>query len=55
MVEMIQDPFHDPCVFDTGDHLDGTDALIAGFDIDFEHAFEALCPGHGGTAWRGAG
>jgi len=36
--QMIQYPFHDSRVVDTGDHLDGAVALITGFDIDLEHA-----------------
>jgi hypothetical protein len=37
-IEVIQNPFHDRRVFDTGDHLDGAAALFTGFDIDFEQA-----------------
>ena len=47
---MVQNPFHDLQLFDTGDHFDGTAALLTGFDIDLEHAFEALRPAHGSIA-----
>jgi hypothetical protein len=33
-------------VFDTGDDADITTAFAAGFDLDMEHAFQSLCPGH---------
>jgi len=48
MFEMIKNPFDNCWVFDTGDDLDGTTAVAAGFDIDLEHPFEAL--GHRLTA-----
>ena len=50
---MVQDLSDDNGVFDTGDHLDGAAALLTGFDIDLEHAFEALSPSHGGVALGG--
>ena len=36
VLQIIQDTFHNPWVFDTGDQLDGTAALLAGFDIDLK-------------------
>ena len=33
-------------VFDAGDDLYGAAAMLASFDIDLEHALEALCPCH---------
>ena len=47
---MVQNPFYDLRLFDTGDHFDGTPALLTGFDIDLEHAFETLRPAHGSIA-----
>ena len=42
-------PHVDHCrVFDTGDDADLTTAFAAGFDIDMEHAIEALHPAHEG-------
>jgi len=35
---MVQNPFHDLRLFETGGHFDGTAVLFIGFDIDFEHA-----------------
>ena len=35
-------------VFDAGDDLYGATAAFAGFDVDVEHPFQALRPGHGG-------
>jgi hypothetical protein len=44
---MIEDPLdHDQWVFDAGKHLVSAAALLAGFDIVLEYAFEALRPGH---------
>jgi hypothetical protein len=34
---MVQSPFHDRRILDTGDHLDGAAALLTGFDIDLEY------------------
>lgn len=45
---VIQDLFDDLWVFDTSDDLDRTAAAFTGLDIDAEHTFEALRPGHGG-------
>ena len=39
--------------FDAGDDSDGAAAAGAGVDIDLEHAFEPLRPGHGGMAFGG--
>ena len=33
-------------VFNTGNDLDRATAFAAGFDIDMEHTFQALCPSH---------
>ena len=38
-------------ILDAGDDFDGTAALTSGFDVDVEHALEALCPRHGRTAF----
>ena len=38
-------------ILDAGDDFDGTPALTAGFDVDVEHPFEALCPSHGCMAF----
>jgi hypothetical protein len=35
---MIENPSDEDRVFDTGDHLDGAAALLAGFDVDIEYA-----------------
>jgi hypothetical protein len=35
---MIENLSDDDRVLDKGDHLDGTATLLAGFDIDLEHA-----------------
>jgi len=53
LFEMLENPSDDDRVFDKGDHLDGTAALLAGFDIDLEYAFKALSPGHGAMALLG--
>ena len=53
VLKMVQNPFYDLRLFDTGDHFDGTPALLTGFDIDLEHAFEALRPAHGSIALGG--
>ncbi len=37
VLKKIQNPFYDLRLFDTGDHFDGTAALLTGFDIDLEH------------------
>jgi hypothetical protein len=50
LFEVVQDPFHPGGVIDAGDHLDGTAAVLAGFDIDPEHTLETLGPGHGGAS-----
>lgn len=38
-----------------GDHLDRVVALVTGFDVDLEHTFEALGPGHGDAALGAVG
>ena len=39
---MIPNPFHERRVLDAGADLDGAAAVVARFDIDCEHPFEAL-------------
>ncbi len=51
--EVLEDLFDDPRIFDASDDLDGTAAMLTSIDVDVEHAFEALCPGHGGTSLCG--
>ena len=38
-------------IFDASDHPGGAAASTAGLDVDVEHAFEPLCPTHGGVAF----
>lgn len=42
-------PDHDR-IFDAGNDPDRPLALLAGFNVDIEHPFQALGPGHGGMA-----
>ena len=51
--EMIENPADNDWVFDICNHLDSAAALLAGVDIDLEHAFEALSPRHRGTELNG--
>ncbi len=44
---MLKDLVDDRLILDTGNHFGFTCALRANRHIDVEHAFEALCPGHG--------
>ena len=53
VVEVFKGLFDDPRIFDTSDNLDGTAAMLTRIDVDVEHAFEALRPGHGGAALYG--
>ena len=41
-------------IFDTGDHFDESSTMGADFNINVEHPFQPLSPGHGGVAfiWR---
>ncbi len=50
---MLKDLFDGRRIFDTGNHLDRTAALLTGLDIDLELTFEALRRGHGGVALGG--
>jgi hypothetical protein len=40
-------------IFDAGNDLHGTAAVLAGGDIDIEYPFEPLSPSHGGVALCG--
>ena len=47
LVEMDKNALDHGGVFDAGDDLHRTTTHFAGFDVDAEHALEALRPGHG--------
>ena len=53
LCEVLKNLFDYRRIFDTGDHPDGAAALLPGLGIDLEYTFEALRPGHGGTALGG--
>ena len=44
---------NDQWIFNAGDDFDGATAFTARFDVDIEHPFEPLCPGHGCPAFGG--
>lgn len=50
---MCQDLLDNHRVFNTGNDLDGTFALLSFGDVDIEHPFQAPGPGHRGTAFHG--
>jgi len=52
-VQVFEDLFNDGGVFDAGDDPHGIAAAGAGVDVDLEHAFEPLRPGHRGMAFDG--
>ena len=39
LFEVLKDLFDDRQIFDTGNNLDGTVAMLTGFNVDVEHAF----------------
>ena len=47
LVQMLEDVRNYRRIFDAGNHLDLSTTTLTGFDIDIEHALEALHPGHG--------
>ena len=48
-LDMVEDAVDDVWVVDAGVDPDGARTHLAAFDIDVEHAFEALCPSHRAT------
>ena len=42
MFEMTENLSDDDRLFDTGNHLDSTAALLAGFDVDLEHTTSSI-------------
>ncbi len=50
---MVEDALDDSGIFDAGDDLHRTATYLAGFNVDVEHALEALRPAHGGAALDG--
>jgi hypothetical protein len=51
-LQMRQNPLDYRWVFNAGDDLDLTGTALAGLDIDVEHSFEPLHPGHRHMALR---
>ena len=49
---MVEGPFDDRRIFNTGNNLHAPATVSAGFHVDPEYALQTLRPGHGGTALR---